>query len=204
MQYPVEQGEGFHRIIDLLKMTMYVFTNEGGKPEKHPIPESEKARAEALHKELVEKAAENDETLMEHYFEKGELSEDEMRQGLKIGMMQRTVYPVFCLSALRNMGSGRLMGFIDNVRSVRHRNAPGTLGRWRYAPLFRRRFTGPVHLQDHERTPHRLDHLLQGDERRGEGRHRTGERQHRRSGTHRPVVHRGRQGAETRRTTRSR
>ncbi|MBS1583905.1 MAG: elongation factor G [Bacteroidetes bacterium] len=120
MQYPVEQGESFHRIIDLLKMTMYVFKDAGGKPEKQPIPESEKARAEALHKELVEKAAENDEALMEHYFERGELDEDEMRQGLKQGMMQRTCFPVFCLSALRNMGSGRLMGYIDNV-------APGAL-----------------------------------------------------------------------------
>lgn len=115
MQYPVETGDGFHRIIDLLKMTMYVFKDGGGKPEKQPIPEAELPRAEALHKELVEKAAENDETLMEHYFEKGELDEDEMRKGLKQGMMKRTCFPVFCLSASRNMGSGRLMGFIDNV-----------------------------------------------------------------------------------------
>ncbi len=115
MQYPVEQGDGFHRIIDLLKMTMYVFKDAGGKPEKAEIPAEEKERAEARHKELVEKAAENDETLMEHYFEKGELDEDQMRLGLKKGMMQRTCFPVFCLSALRNMGSGRLMGFIDNV-----------------------------------------------------------------------------------------
>lgn len=115
MQYPVEQGDGFHRIIDLLKMTMYVFKDAGGKPEKQPIPDNEKERAEALHKELVEKAAENDEALMEHYFDKGELDEDEMRIGLKQGMMKRTCFPVFCLSALRNMGSGRLMGFIDNV-----------------------------------------------------------------------------------------
>ena len=115
MQYPAEQGEGFHRIIDLLKMTMYVFKDGGGRPEKHDIPENERERAEALHKELVEKAAENDETLMEHYFDRGELDEDEMRIGLKKGMMAGTCYPVFCLSATRNMGSGRLMGFIDNV-----------------------------------------------------------------------------------------
>ncbi|MBL7986289.1 MAG: GTP-binding protein, partial [Flavobacteriales bacterium] len=82
MQYPLETGVGFHRIIDLLKMTMYVFPDAGGKPEKRPIPAEEKERAEALHKELVEKAAENDETLMEHYFDKGELDEDEMRKGL--------------------------------------------------------------------------------------------------------------------------
>ncbi|MBZ0206380.1 MAG: elongation factor G [Flavobacteriales bacterium] len=115
MQYPLEQGEGFHRIIDLLKMTMYVFKDEGGKPDKQPIPESEQETANALHKVLVEKAAENDERLMEQYFEKGELDEDEMREGLRMGMMRRTCFPVFCLSALRNMGSGRLMGFIDNV-----------------------------------------------------------------------------------------
>jgi elongation factor G len=115
MQYPLEQGEGFHRIIDLLRMTMYVFKDEGGKPEKQPIPETERERAAQLHKELVEKAAENDERLMEHYFEKGELDEDEMSEGLRAGMMARTCFPVFCLSALRNMGSGRLMGFIDNV-----------------------------------------------------------------------------------------
>ncbi|HNA32717.1 MAG TPA: elongation factor G [Flavobacteriales bacterium] len=120
MQYPVESGEGFHRIIDLLKMTMYVFKDEGGKPEKQPIPANEKEKADAQHKELVEKAAENDEALMEHYFDKGELDEDEMRQGLKQGMMKRTCFPVFCLSALRNMGTGRLMGFIDNV-------APGAI-----------------------------------------------------------------------------
>lgn len=115
MQYPLETGEGFNAIIDLLKMTLYRFPAGGGKPEKLPIPEKEKERAESLHNELVEKAAENDESLMELYFEKGSLDEDELRQGLKIGMMHHDVFPVFCLSARNNMGSGRLMGFIDNV-----------------------------------------------------------------------------------------
>ena len=115
MQYPVNQGDGFDSIIDLLKMTMYKFPPEGGKPQKLPIPEEEKAKAEELHNELVEKAAENDESLMELYFEKGSLDEDEMRQGLKIGMMNHEVFPIFCLSAKKNMGSGRMMGFIDNV-----------------------------------------------------------------------------------------
>ncbi len=115
MQYPVDQGEKFSSIIDLLKMTMYKFPPEGGKPEKLPIPDDQKERAEELHNELVEKAAENDESLMELYFEKGSLDEDEMRQGLKIGMMNHQVFPIFCLSAKNNMGSGRMMGFIDNV-----------------------------------------------------------------------------------------
>jgi elongation factor G len=115
MQYPLETGPGFHSIIDLLKMVMYRFDANGGRPEKLPIPAGEQEKAARLHNELVEKAAENDEGLMELYFGKGTLQEDEMRKGLKIGMMTRDVYPVFCLSAKHNMGSGRMMGFIDHV-----------------------------------------------------------------------------------------
>ncbi|NIG53109.1 translation factor GTPase family protein [Chitinophaga sp. Cy-1792] len=115
MQYPVNQGPGFNAIIDLLKMTMYRFPQNGGKPEKLPIPDNEKEQADRLHNELVEKAAENDDTLMEQFFEKGSLDEDELREGLKIGMLKHQVFPIFCLSAKNDMGSGRLMGFIDNV-----------------------------------------------------------------------------------------
>lgn len=115
MQFPVNEGEGFNGIIDLLKMTYYKFPVDGGKPEKLPIPEEFKEKADQLHNELVEKAAENDEGLMEMYFEKGNLTEDELREGLKIGMRNHDVFPVFCISAKKDMGSGRMMGFIDNV-----------------------------------------------------------------------------------------
>lgn len=115
MQYPVSTGSGFHEIIDLLKMTMYRFKDSGGKPEKLPIPDSERDTADRLHNILVEKAAENDESLMELYFSSGNLDEDQLREGIRIGMMKHQVFPVFCLSAKKDMGSGRLMGFIDNV-----------------------------------------------------------------------------------------
>ena len=115
MQYPVNPGLGFNAIIDLLKMVMYKFPEDGGKPEKLPIPANEAQRANELHKELVEKAAENDEELMEQYFQKGNLDEDELREGIKIGMMNHQVFPVFCLSAKKDMGTGGMMGFIDNV-----------------------------------------------------------------------------------------
>jgi elongation factor G len=115
MQYPLNEGEEFNAIVDLLKMVMYKFPVDGGKPKKLPIPDSEKEKADRLHNELVEKAAENDEALMNKYFEKGTLDEDEMREGLKLGMIQHTIFPVFCMSAKKNMGSGRMMGFIDNV-----------------------------------------------------------------------------------------
>lgn len=115
LQYPRQQGAGFHEIIDVLRMTMYKFKDTGGKPEKLPIPEDEKAKADQLHRDLIEAVASNDEVLMEKYFDKGELEEDELKEGLKKAMINHELFPVFCLSAARNMGSGRLMGFIDNV-----------------------------------------------------------------------------------------
>jgi elongation factor G len=115
VQYPRQTGAGFHEIVDVLRMTLYKFRDAGGKPEKLPIPEEEKERADALHKELIEAIASNDETLMEKYFDKGELDEDEMKAGMKSAMISHDIFPLFCLSAERNMGSGRLMGFIDNV-----------------------------------------------------------------------------------------
>jgi len=115
VQYPRQQGAGFHEIIDVLRMTMYKFRDIGGRPEKLEIPEEEKEKAEQLHRELVEAIASSDETLMEKYFDKGELDEDEMRVGLKKAMITHELFPLFSLSAERNMGSGRLMGFIDNV-----------------------------------------------------------------------------------------
>ena len=114
IQYPITI-DGAQCIIDVLKMRCYKFGPKGGKPEKLDIPESEKELADALHNELVEKAAENDEELMELYFDKGTLNEEEMRKGIKVGMLNHDLFPVFCVSALNDIGTGRLMGFIDNV-----------------------------------------------------------------------------------------
>ena len=114
IQYPLKL-DGAQCIVDVLKMKCYKFGPEGGKPEKLEIPEDQQERANALHNELVEKAAENDEELLELYFDKGTLNEDEMRQGIKAGMLNHDLFPVFVVSALNDMGSGRLMGFIDNV-----------------------------------------------------------------------------------------
>ncbi|NCP20774.1 MAG: elongation factor G [Zetaproteobacteria bacterium] len=114
IQYPIVIN-GAQCIVDVLKMRLYKFKPDGGKPEKLEIPANQKELAEKLHNELIEKAAENDENLMELYFENGTLTEDEMRKGIKIGMLNNELFPVFCVSALKDMGSGRLMGFIDNV-----------------------------------------------------------------------------------------
>ncbi|WP_297100790.1 translation factor GTPase family protein [uncultured Draconibacterium sp.] len=115
VQYPVDAGPNFSAIIDVLKMKMYTFKDESGKPEISDIPESEMEKAEELHNELVEKAAENEEALMELYFDKGTLTEDEMRKGIKLGMLDLTLYPVFCTCAKKSIGVGRLMEFITNI-----------------------------------------------------------------------------------------
>ena len=125
IQYPYNEGEGFNAIIDVLKMTMYEFPEDGGKPDKLPIPESQKSQAELLHNELVEIVAENDESLMDIYFENGELDEYQMREGLQSALKQRQIFPIFCTSAKHNMGTGRIMGFLGNVApSPLEANAP--------------------------------------------------------------------------------
>ncbi|SHF57905.1 translation elongation factor 2 (EF-2/EF-G) [Fodinibius roseus] len=115
VQYPYSEGEDFHAIIDVLKMTMYEFPEDGGKPDKLPIPDSHQAQAELLHNELVESVAENDETLLDVYFEQGMLTESQMREGLQQALLNRDIFPLFCCSAKRNMGTGRVMGFLGNV-----------------------------------------------------------------------------------------
>jgi elongation factor G len=135
VQYPLNAGADFNSIIDVLKMTMYRFPAQGGKPEKLPIPASEKEKAEKLHNDLIEAIAENDEGLMELYFDKGSLDEDEMRKGLKMAMINHDLFPVFCLSAKKNMGSGRLMGFIDNVAPSAVEMAAQTLSDGRKLPV---------------------------------------------------------------------
>jgi len=113
VQYPYNQGVDFNAIIDVLTMTMYTFAADGGKPEKKPIPEAEMAKAQELHNALIEAVAENDEGLMEKFFDKGTLEEDEVVKGMMLSLRHHDIFPVFCVSAKHNMGSGRLMGFID-------------------------------------------------------------------------------------------
>jgi elongation factor G len=111
-QYPVNPGIGFDAIIDLLKMKMYKLSGE--KVEELDIPDSEKTKAEELQAELIESAAENDEALMEIFFDKGTLTEEEMKQGLKLGLVSRGLFPIFCVGAKHNIGVKRLMEFISN------------------------------------------------------------------------------------------
>ena len=130
VQYTTEAGMGFNSIIDALRMVMYVFPNEGGKPEKRGIPASEMQRAQEMHNALVEAAAENDETLMEKFFEAGSLNESELAEGLTIALANQEIYPVFLCSAKRNMGSGRIMGFLNDIAPSPADTADANLADW--------------------------------------------------------------------------
>ena len=115
VQYPVNQGAAFDSFIDVLMMKMYRFTDENGTREELEIPESEMERAKAYNQELVETAAEYDDELMMLYFDKGSLTQDDIRSGLKLGVANRKVMPIFVCSGKKDIGTKRLMEFIINV-----------------------------------------------------------------------------------------
>ncbi|MCM1318849.1 MAG: elongation factor G [Muribaculaceae bacterium] len=115
VQYPLQSGPGFNSMIDVLLMKKYEWGPEGGVPTISEIPAEEMDKANELHNALVEAAAENDETLMDKYFEQGHLTEDEMREGIRKGLIDRSILPVFCVSAAKDMGVRRMMEFLGNV-----------------------------------------------------------------------------------------
>ena len=115
IQFPVNVGPSFDGFVDVLTMKYYHFTDENGTRQDLDIPAELKDQADELRQALIDRAAEYDDTLMEKYFETGELSEDEIRQGLGIGIRQGEVYPVFCLSAKKDIGVKRLMQFTIRV-----------------------------------------------------------------------------------------
>lgn len=115
VQYPVKTGPDFNEVVDVLTNKMYRWGPQGGKPDVLDIPDSERERASAYHKALVEASAEHDEQLMELFFEKETLTEDEMRQGIRQGLINRDMFPVFCVSAGKDMCVRRTLEFLGNI-----------------------------------------------------------------------------------------
>ena len=125
LQYPVNPGLAFDAFIDVTTMKMYKFKDENGTREEMPIPAEEQAKAEEMHAALVEMAAEADEALMEKFFDAGDLSSEEMHKGLNIGFASGEIYPVFCLSAKKDIGVKRLMEFLIEVAPSPKENPAG-------------------------------------------------------------------------------
>ena len=115
VQYPIATGHDFNAVIDVLLMKKYSWKPEGGAPIIEEIPADQMEKAKELHAALVEAAAANDDTLMEKFFESESLTEDEMREGIRKGLVTRSIFPVFCVCAGKDMGVRRLMEFLGNV-----------------------------------------------------------------------------------------
>ena len=115
IQYPVECGPNFNAIIDVLLMKKYSWGPEGGEPKVEDIPADQLDKATEMHKALIEAAAEHDESLMEKFFESEDLTEDEMREGIRKGLASRGMFPVACVNAVTDMGVRRFMEFLGNV-----------------------------------------------------------------------------------------
>ena len=115
IQFPVATGPDFNAFIDVLTMKKYSWGAEGGKPKVEDIPADLMDKATEMHMALVEAAAEHDEALMEKFFESEELTDDEIREGVRKGLATRGIYPLVLTSAAKDMGVNRLMEFLGNV-----------------------------------------------------------------------------------------
>ena len=115
VQYPLQTGPDFNSLIDVLIMKKLSWSKDGGEPRREDIPEEEMEKAMELHHKLVEAAAENDDELMEKFFDDKPLTEDELRTGIRKGLVTRSIFPVFCVDAHKDMGVQRLMEFLGNV-----------------------------------------------------------------------------------------
>ena len=129
VQFPVNPGPGFDGFVDTLMNKYYHFKDANGTREDLPIPAEIADRAAEVRQELIERAAVYDDTLMEKFFDSGDLTEDEIRKGLNIGIVSGDVYPVFCTSAKKDIGVKRLLEFIKNVAPTpkADENAPASL-----------------------------------------------------------------------------
>lgn len=115
LQYPLNPGSGFNAVIDLLNMKMLQWKAEGGTPEELEIPDAEKEHAEEMRQAMIESAAEHDDSLMERFFENGTLSEEELIEGIRLGVTKGEMYPLFCVSGLKNMGVRRTMAILARL-----------------------------------------------------------------------------------------
>jgi len=114
IQFPVNEGLGFDSIIDIVKMKLLRFEKDSkGEYTEEDIPDNLKEKAQKLHQELVELVAEEDEALMDKFFEEGgNLTEDELIEGLTYGIKHKKILPVLCTSAVHSIGTSTLVDFV--------------------------------------------------------------------------------------------
>ncbi len=113
VQFPVARGAQFESVVDLLRMKLLKFSKDGkGKYTEAEIPAELKAKADAMREELVEQIAETDETIMNAFFEKGGLGEEELKVGLRTGIRLRKIFPLLCTGSTQSIGIQSLLDFL--------------------------------------------------------------------------------------------
>jgi elongation factor G len=115
LQFPINQGEGFNRIVDLVKMKMMTCTSPDRNGSTASDIQEEEDRTNTLRQQIVEAAAESDDALMEAFFESETLSDEQVIQGLSKGIASRSIIPVMCGSAEKNCGSRLLLDLIGEI-----------------------------------------------------------------------------------------
>tara|TARA_B100001996_G_scaffold259642_1_gene202015 strand:+ start:6353 stop:8428 length:2076 start_codon:yes stop_codon:yes gene_type:complete len=133
MQLPVNPGPGYNKNVDVLRTELITYKqDQSGSMNESELPDDLKNRIKELHGELIEYVAESDDTLLEKYFDKGSLSEDEMRSGIHEAIQNQTFIPLFCISATSNIGVARVCDFIakygsspDDRKRVKAHNESG-------------------------------------------------------------------------------
>lgn len=115
ISYPVNEGINFNTVIDIIKMKEIVFDSaESKKFTEKEISDNHRTQAESMREELVEKIAESSEELMNKFFEEGTLNETELKQGLKAAIINRSIMPVFAVSAAKGVGIANFLDFAVN------------------------------------------------------------------------------------------
>ncbi|HOB88007.1 MAG: elongation factor G [Bacillota bacterium] len=113
IQLPIGSQDSFRGVVDLISMKAYVYDgSSSGKFQEQDIPDDLKETAENYRSELIEAAVESDDELIEKYLEGEELSEEEIRKGLRQGVAEGSVYPIICVSALKNVGIKQMLDTI--------------------------------------------------------------------------------------------
>ena len=110
IQLPIGKEMTFRGIVDLVEMEADVYYDVEGKDVRvEPIPDDMKELAQKYHDEMVEAAAETDETLMEKYLEEGTLSKEDIRAALRKATIANEIVPVCCGSSYRNKGVQKML-----------------------------------------------------------------------------------------------
>ena len=118
LSLPLDAGPGFHRVLDVMRSeTVSYASDRSGRYTEEPATGADKARVDALHKELIEHIAESDDSLLQKYFDEGGLSEEVLRTGIHPAIQKQAFIPLLCVSGETNVGVARLLDFIAKYGS---------------------------------------------------------------------------------------